>query len=154
MSDAGSDAKGAFLTEVIGAQGAENYHRIIDFMRPRTSAVVDESAWYLSIVGVAPWAQGHGIGAWCLHRTEADVTHFEMLTFWDDTAARSARHIPTNEQLSRDLISRKSKDRLDTQRLNRFIEFFDDLSLFNPTLQNNWDVGRHKMRDPVKRQDG
>src|ERR1700680_3510456 len=26
-------------------------------------------------------------GAWCLHRTEADVTHFEMLTFWDDTDA-------------------------------------------------------------------
>ena len=23
-------------------------------------------------------------GAWCLYRTEADVTHFEMLTFWDD----------------------------------------------------------------------
>ena len=26
-------------------------------------------------------------GAWCLHRTGADVTHFEMLTFWDDTDA-------------------------------------------------------------------
>jgi heme-degrading monooxygenase HmoA len=25
--------------------------------------------------------------AWCLHRTEADVTHFEMLTFWDGTEA-------------------------------------------------------------------
>src|ERR1700737_1798530 len=26
-------------------------------------------------------------GAWCLYRTEADVTHFEMLTFWDDADA-------------------------------------------------------------------
>jgi hypothetical protein len=26
-------------------------------------------------------------GAWCLHRTEADVTHFEMLTFWDNIDA-------------------------------------------------------------------
>jgi heme-degrading monooxygenase HmoA len=26
-------------------------------------------------------------GAWCLYRREADVTHFEMLTFWDDTDA-------------------------------------------------------------------
>jgi hypothetical protein len=26
-------------------------------------------------------------GAWCLYRTEANVTHFEMLTFWDDTDA-------------------------------------------------------------------
>lgn len=24
-------------------------------------------------------------GAWCLCRSEADKTHFEMLTFWDDT---------------------------------------------------------------------
>src|ERR1035438_3887508 len=23
-------------------------------------------------------------GSWCLCRTEGDVTHFEMLTFWDD----------------------------------------------------------------------
>ena len=53
VCDAVSDAKDAFLTAVIGAQGAENYHRIIDFMRPRASAVIDESAWYLSILGVA-----------------------------------------------------------------------------------------------------
>jgi len=25
--------------------------------------------------------------AWCLYRTEADVTHFDMLTFWNDTEA-------------------------------------------------------------------
>jgi hypothetical protein len=26
-------------------------------------------------------------GAWCLHRCEGDVTHFEMLTFWEDADA-------------------------------------------------------------------
>jgi hypothetical protein len=26
-------------------------------------------------------------GAWCLSRTEDDVAHFEMLTFWDDISA-------------------------------------------------------------------
>jgi hypothetical protein len=26
-------------------------------------------------------------GAWCPSRTEADITYFEMLTFWDDTAS-------------------------------------------------------------------
>jgi hypothetical protein len=26
-------------------------------------------------------------GAWCLHRLEGDVTHFEMLTFWEDSDA-------------------------------------------------------------------
>jgi hypothetical protein len=26
-------------------------------------------------------------GAWCLYRPEEGVTHFEMLTFWDDSDA-------------------------------------------------------------------
>ena len=26
-------------------------------------------------------------GAWCLHRTERDLTHFVNLTFWDDVDA-------------------------------------------------------------------
>ena len=26
-------------------------------------------------------------GAWCLHREEGDVVHFEMLTFWADEGA-------------------------------------------------------------------
>jgi GNAT superfamily N-acetyltransferase len=72
-SDTEAAAKAAFLTEVIGAQGAENYHRIIDLMRPRASAVIDESAWYLSIVGVAPSAQRRGIGARLLESTLAEA---------------------------------------------------------------------------------
>ena len=27
------------------------------------------------------------LGAWCLTRTEGEVTHFEMLTFWTDLEA-------------------------------------------------------------------
>ena len=27
------------------------------------------------------------LGAWCLRRTEADVMHFEMLTFWENIDA-------------------------------------------------------------------
>jgi GNAT superfamily N-acetyltransferase len=72
-SDTEAAAKAAFLTEVISVQGAENYHRIIDFMRPRASAAIDESAWYLSIVGVAPSAQGQGIGARLLESTLAEA---------------------------------------------------------------------------------
>lgn len=72
-SDGKSDAKSAFLIEVLGAHGAENYHRIIDFMRPRASAAIDASAWYLSIVGVAPAAQGRGIGVRLLEPTLAEA---------------------------------------------------------------------------------
>jgi N-acetylglutamate synthase-like GNAT family acetyltransferase len=42
-------------------------------MRPRASTVIDESAWYLSIVGVTPSAQGHGIGARLLEPTLAEA---------------------------------------------------------------------------------
>ncbi len=27
------------------------------------------------------------LGAWCLHRAEGDVVHFQMLSFWPDLAA-------------------------------------------------------------------
>jgi GNAT superfamily N-acetyltransferase len=73
VSDAESDVKAAFLKEVMGAHGGENYHRIIDFMRPRAAAVTDESAWYLSIVGVAPPAQGQGIGGRLIEPTLAEA---------------------------------------------------------------------------------
>lgn len=68
-----SMAKTAFLTEALGTQGCETYHRIVDFMAPRAMAVVARSAWYLSIIGVAPSAQGQGIGARLLESTLAEA---------------------------------------------------------------------------------
>lgn len=55
--------KAAFLVEALGESGAANYHRIIDFMAPRAQAMVPDSAWYLSIIGVSPSGQGQGVGA-------------------------------------------------------------------------------------------
>jgi GNAT superfamily N-acetyltransferase len=72
-SDAQSKANAAFLAEAIGAQGSETYHRMVDFMPPRVMGVVARSAWYLSIVGVAPSAQGQGIGARLLEPTLAEA---------------------------------------------------------------------------------
>jgi N-acetylglutamate synthase-like GNAT family acetyltransferase len=42
-------------------------------MRPRAAAAVAEPAWYLSIVGVTPWAQGQGIGKRLIEPTLADA---------------------------------------------------------------------------------
>jgi GNAT superfamily N-acetyltransferase len=55
-------AKAEFLAAALGAAGADAYRRIVDFMRPRALAAIPEPAWYLSIVGVTPSAQGQGIG--------------------------------------------------------------------------------------------
>lgn len=71
--DAEAKAKAAFLATALGATGADAHRRIIDFMRPRALAVVAESAWYLSIVGVAPSAQGQGIGRRLIEPTLAEA---------------------------------------------------------------------------------
>lgn len=90
-SDAESDAKAAFLASVLGAHGAENYHRIIEFMRPRASAVIHESAWYLSIVGVAPAAQGHGIGARLIEYTLAEADEAGVDCYLETFDSRNPR---------------------------------------------------------------
>jgi len=72
-SDRASAAKATFLSEAIGTHGADTYRRIVNFMKPRAAAVIDESAWYLSIVGVAPSAQGRGIGARLIEPTLAEA---------------------------------------------------------------------------------
>lgn len=71
--EAEAKAKGEFLAEVLGATGADTYRRIVDFMRPRASRAVGETAWYLSIVGVTPSAQGRGIGKRLIEPTLADA---------------------------------------------------------------------------------
>jgi GNAT superfamily N-acetyltransferase len=55
--------KRAYLHRVLGAVGAANYAGIVDFMSARARTVVGNDAWYLSIVAVAPQAQGRGLGA-------------------------------------------------------------------------------------------
>jgi GNAT superfamily N-acetyltransferase len=66
-------AKSEFLAAALGATGADAYRRIVDFMRPRALGAVPESAWYLSIVGVTPSAQGQGIGSRLIEPTLAEA---------------------------------------------------------------------------------
>jgi len=73
VHDAEAKAKAEFLAAAIGTAGAHAYHRIIDFMRPRAAAIIRESAWYLSIVGVAPSAQGQRIGSRLIEPTLAEA---------------------------------------------------------------------------------
>jgi GNAT superfamily N-acetyltransferase len=72
-AEAKAKAKAEFLAAALGATGAAAYRRIIDFMRPRAAAVVAESAWYLSIVGVTPSVQGQGIGRRLVEPTLAEA---------------------------------------------------------------------------------
>jgi GNAT superfamily N-acetyltransferase len=71
--NAEAKAKDEFLGAALGATGRDAYRRIIDFMRPRVAAAVAETAWYLSIVGVTPSAQGRGIGKRLIEPTLAEA---------------------------------------------------------------------------------
>jgi GNAT superfamily N-acetyltransferase len=90
-AEAASKAKAAFLAEAIGSQGSETYHRIVDFMGPRAMAVVAESAWYLSIAGVAPSAQGQGIGARLLESTLAEADAATVPCYLETFDSRNPR---------------------------------------------------------------
>ena len=71
--NAEAKAKDEFLGAALGATGRDAYRRIIDFMRQRAAVAVAETAWYLSIVGVTPSAQGQGIGKRLIEPTLAEA---------------------------------------------------------------------------------
>jgi GNAT superfamily N-acetyltransferase len=54
-------------------QARENYQRIVDYMSAHARSIVDADAWYLSIVAIAPEAQGRGLGARLLEPTLAEA---------------------------------------------------------------------------------
>jgi len=89
--DTEAQAKAEFLTEAIGTLGAGTYRRIIDFMRPRASAAVGESAWYLSIVGVTPAAQGQGIGRRLIEHTLAEIDDAGVECYLETFDSRNPR---------------------------------------------------------------
>jgi len=56
-------AKLEFLQRQMGTASATRYERIADFMSRQSDALVDASAWYLSIVGILPAWQNRGLGS-------------------------------------------------------------------------------------------
>jgi GNAT superfamily N-acetyltransferase len=85
------DAKHAFLAGLCGPRGYEHYRRITAFMHERAEAAIPSTAWYLSILGVDPGAQGQGIGARLLEPTRAEA-HVAGVTTWLETfTTRGAR---------------------------------------------------------------
>lgn len=89
LDAAESAAKHAFLAGALGPRGHANYHRIVDFMAERAPAVVPQDAWYLSILGVSPAAQGRGLGARLLAPTLAEADAAGVPCFLETFTPRS-----------------------------------------------------------------
>jgi GNAT superfamily N-acetyltransferase len=68
-----AERKRTFLQATLNIEGCANYYRIIEFMSAKSATLVDEAAWYLSIVAVDPAAQGQGLGRKLLQPTIAEA---------------------------------------------------------------------------------
>ena len=83
--------KERFLPGVLGEQGYLNYHRMIDYMGARARAIVSGDAWYLSIIAVAPQAQGRGLGVRLLTPTLAEADAAGALCYLETFGDRSLK---------------------------------------------------------------
>ena len=68
-----AERKRTFLQATLNIEGCANYYRIVEFMSAKSATLVDEAAWYLSIVAVDPAAQGQGLGRKLLEPTIAEA---------------------------------------------------------------------------------
>jgi GNAT superfamily N-acetyltransferase len=84
-----ASAKAAYLAGLLGPTGWDNYRRIIEFMSLSSEPLVPEDAWYLTIVGVHPVAQGRGIGAQLVRPTLAEATKAGVYAFLETFAPRN-----------------------------------------------------------------
>ena len=55
--------KDAFLQNLLGSVGMENYRKLVAFMGALAPDVQGRDLWYLSLLGVAPGARGRGLAA-------------------------------------------------------------------------------------------
>jgi GNAT superfamily N-acetyltransferase len=84
-----ASAKAAFIRSALEPTGAENYHRIVEFMASRSRPIVSSAAWYLSIVGVAPGAQGQGAGGRLIRATLAEADQVGAPSFLETFSQRN-----------------------------------------------------------------
>jgi len=81
--------KRAFLEATLDAEGCANYYRIVNFMKAKAASLVDDAAWYLSIVAVAPAAQGQGLGRKLLEPTIAESDRVSATCYLETFSPRS-----------------------------------------------------------------
>jgi ribosomal protein S18 acetylase RimI-like enzyme len=69
----------------------ENYRGILRHMAPLAARVVPRGAWYLSIIGTLPSAQGRGLGAALLAGTLAEASYAHAACYLETFTLRNLR---------------------------------------------------------------
>jgi ribosomal protein S18 acetylase RimI-like enzyme len=96
MQSRAAHNKLVFLDTTLGPEGCATYFRIVNFMSTEAANIVDDHAWYLSIVAVDPTSQGRGLGRKLLELTIAEADRV-LATCYVETF--SSRNIPFYERL-------------------------------------------------------
>jgi len=86
-----SSTKSAYLATILGLRGVENYYRIVRYMAPLAAQVVPRGAWYLSIIGILPSAQGRGLGVTLLADTLEEATQANVACYLETFTPRNLR---------------------------------------------------------------
>lgn len=86
---AAAERKRLALERILGPEGVQNYHRIVDCMSARAEEVVPPQAWYLSIVAIDPNKQGQGFGQRLLAPTLAEADEKRVVCFLETFSARN-----------------------------------------------------------------
>jgi GNAT superfamily N-acetyltransferase len=84
-----AERKHTFLRATLSAEGCANYYRIIEFMSAKSATLVDDAAWYLSIVAVDPAAQGQGLGRILLEPTIAEADRAGVTCYLETFSQRN-----------------------------------------------------------------
>ncbi len=86
-----SELKPEYLTLILGPRGNANYYRMVRYMAPLATRVVPSGAWYLSIIGILPSAQGKGVGATLLADTLAEASSAHTSCYLETFTPRNLR---------------------------------------------------------------
>ena len=88
---AASAAKRQFLGEELGPAVLSAYTRLVTSMHAHSAMAVPAAGWYLSILAVAPAAQGRGLGAALLAPTLAELDAEGTPAWLETTTWRNVR---------------------------------------------------------------
>ena len=69
----------------------ENYRRIVSYMAPLAGQIVPSDAWYLSIIGIVPSAQGQGLGAALLTGTLVEASNARVSCYLETFSTRNLK---------------------------------------------------------------
>ncbi len=81
--------KKQFLLRQMGSASEACYQQIVAQMSQNTAGLVEDDAWYLSIVGIKPEHQGQGLGPGLITEVLQQSDRLQLQTYLETFSARN-----------------------------------------------------------------